>query len=1062
MADYDPDKPHVIIEENLPESAFSMRFGRLVIRYRFAALMTLLSISLFFAFPLVNAGYYNITAAQSEDGTGKFLMGIKTRFRVDANIRKTYPEHPYIHAQDKFSGKFGSASFIAIAVIKKEGQIYDYDFLQKVSRVTDKLDQAPNVNHYQVRSLSHINTRVIIIEPDGAIEAAPLLEEIPEDPEDLQKLKETVLENPGLIYGQLVSRDHRACLVSAGFITHRLDNSKAYTELFNYLQNLKAEEEADGTAEIYISGAPMATGWVIESQFDLLYFLLLTIVLLFFLLLAYFRRLHGVAIPMVAGLSTAIWGMGMCGWINIALDPLILVIPLLITARAISHTIQMAERFFEEYEVECTTRAEKLGRALTPEEIQESKLECATTSLAKLMPPGMIGILTDAAGLAVVAITTIQTMQELSIFGSFWVVAIIFNVIILHPIMIAYLPPPHQFTHFSPQWMQRFLRWAGETATGSVSRWVLVGVNAVVLIGATWYVLFNSTIGESRPGVPIFWPDHPFNVATAQLGETFGGVDQMTVFVDGDGKSASSDGLVIQRMEALQRWMRKYVDPGATVSLVDVIKQYWLVNHYADPKWGFVPDAAQTIGGIIFQLQRSNIPGFLRPFLTDDAEDANITFFFRDHKGKTIKRAVHYANEFINSNPMGRINVRLAEDTGGVMGAFYYLFGPVMFPRHSGMLVEVADINEDQKITGYQPGTAVQVGRWTESVDPAEVEKNVAAGIRALSRTKLPEIKPSDRFKEDLDQDKNRMEKLAINLSAEFDYRIENLSVPADEVIHQFETVGDLVSHIVGRSVYYVEEEWKNDEGNITAQTIRYCRHYCAYELWTRNMKFKDVSFNPQRTNTYTRGAEFVLAGGIMGVYAAVNEEVERGHVANIVLIFIISYLFVAISYRSNLAGLFVLFSISVATMLSLAYMAVRETGLTIQTLPVQSVGVGVGMDYAVYVSDRIRQEYAWCGDFDEAIRRAIRTTGMAVCFTATTLIAGIIAWSFSELRFQAEMAQLLSILMGVNLLGGILLVPACFSIVKPKSFVSASLVEATEQQEMSGSQPKAVAASAG
>ena len=63
---------------------------------------------------------------------------------------------------------------------------------------------------------------------------------------------------------------------------------------------------------------------------------------------------------------------------------------------------------------------------------------------------------------------------------------------------------------------------------------------------------------------------------------------------------------------------------------------------------------------------------------------------------------------------------------------------------------------------------------------------------------------------------------------------------------------------------------------------------------------------------------------------------------------------------------------------------------------------------------------------------------------------------------FQAEMAQLLSILMGVNLLGGILLVPACFSIVKPRKFVSASLVEATEQQEMSGSQPTAVAASAG
>jgi predicted RND superfamily exporter protein len=280
-------------------------------------------------------------------------------------------------------------------------------------------------------------------------------------------------------------------------------------------------------------------------------------------------------------------------------------------------------------------------------------------------------------------------------------------------------------------------------------------------------------------------------------------------------------------------------------------------------------------------------------------------------------------------------------------------------------------------------------------------------------------------------------------------------------VIKRLETVGELVDLIVARSVFYIDEEWKNDEGNITAQTIRYCRHYCDYELWTQNTKFKDTSFNPQPTKTYTRGAEFVLAGGIMGVYAAVNEEVERGHVANIVLIFLICYAFVAISYRSNSGGLIIVYSLACATIFSLAYMALRETGLTIQTLPVQSVGVGIGVDYSLYVTDRIRQEYSWCGDLDEAIRRAIRTTGMAVSFTATTLIAGIVVWSFSQLRFQAEMAQLLSILMGVNMLGSIFLVPACFSIVRPK-FFSASLAGGGEQHEVSGEQPKAAAGSAG
>jgi uncharacterized protein len=125
---------------------------------------------------------------------------------------------------------------------------------------------------------------------------------------------------------------------------------------------------------------------------------------------------------------------------------------------------------------------------------------------------------------------------------------------------------------------------------------------------------------------------------------------------------------------------------------------------------------------------------------------------------------------------------------------------------------------------------------------------------------------------------------------------------------------------------------------------------------------------------------------------------------------------------------------VATATMFSLAYMALRDVGLNINTLPVQSVGVGIGVDYAIYIADRIRQEYTETEDIDEAVRRAVSTTGMAVSFTATTIVAGIVLWSFSDLRFQAEMAQLLSILMVVNMLGAITIVPAFYSVLRPKN----------------------------
>jgi predicted RND superfamily exporter protein len=183
-----------------------------------------------------------------------------------------------------------------------------------------------------------------------------------------------------------------------------------------------------------------------------------------------------------------------------------------------------------------------------------------------------------------------------------------------------------------------------------------------------------------------------------------------------------------------------------------------------------------------------------------------------------------------------------------------------------------------------------------------------------------------------------------------------------------------------------------------------------------------------------------------MGILAAINEEVERSHVANITLIFVVIFVLHSVTYQSVPSGLIILLQISTATMMSLAYMSIRNIGLNINTLPVQSVGVGIGVDYAIYIVDRIRQEVVDTADIDEAVRRAVRTTGMAVTFTATTVVGGIVLWVFSSLRFQAEMAYLLVILMVLNMFGALTIVPSFYSILRPK--VATALLT-DEQREM-------------
>jgi len=93
-----------------------------------------------------------------------------------------------------------------------------------------------------------------------------------------------------------------------------------------------------------------------------------------------------------------------------------------------------------------------------------------------------------------------------------------------------------------------------------------------------------------------------------------------------------------------------------------------------------------------------------------------------------------------------------------------------------------------------------------------------------------------------------------------------------------------------------------------------------------------------------------------------------------------------------------------------------------------------VGIDYSIYMMDRIREERLRLGSLSEAVSTALSTTGLAISFTALTLIAGIVMWIFmSDLRFQADAALLLSVMVVLNAFAALFLIPAWVLVFKPK-----------------------------
>ncbi|MBS0293043.1 MAG: MMPL family transporter [Proteobacteria bacterium] len=175
-----------------------------------------------------------------------------------------------------------------------------------------------------------------------------------------------------------------------------------------------------------------------------------------------------------------------------------------------------------------------------------------------------------------------------------------------------------------------------------------------------------------------------------------------------------------------------------------------------------------------------------------------------------------------------------------------------------------------------------------------------------------------------------------------------------------------------------------------------------------------------------TPNVTFRLAGGNAGVAAATNEAVEKAEIEMLGSIFGAITLLCWLTFRSWRAVLCIIVPLTLVSILCNALMAFLGIGLKVATLPVIALGVGVGVDYGIYLFERIQHEIDDRGSsLREAFYEAMHQRGTAAVFTAITMSIGVGTWAFSSLKFQADMGILLAFLFLVNVLGAIFLLPA-------------------------------------
>lgn len=398
---------------------------------------------------------------------------------------------------------------------------------------------------------------------------------------------------------------------------------------------------------VWAAGEPRLYGWVYNYAGDVFFILVFTYCIEWILRWMYFHDWRGALRPTITGLIAAFWGMGFIYLIGLALDPLMLVMPFLITARAVSHAIQMHDRYYEEFE--------RCGW---------NKRRAIVASFAELFVPTFSGITTDALGVLVILLVPVLMLQKLAVTASWWILAITVSEMMLNPIVYYYLKAPE------PELVLLRERGGFRKLIEKFSGW-LVSTGGKITILASWTIavalgLFFArglTIGDPHSASPLLWVDSPYNQSHNAVQGKFGGVEPLIIVAEGYDKNAMKDPHQLKEMEKFQRFLERDPSVGYSFSLADILRAVNSVFHELEPKWGVIPNNWVDVGGLFFIFFSGSPPTETAKYVSTDYATAHVTFFCRDHKGENIRRIVGRSNEFIARGEVRDLGIEV-EATG--------------------------------------------------------------------------------------------------------------------------------------------------------------------------------------------------------------------------------------------------------------------------------------------------------------------------------------------------------------------------------------------------------------
>jgi predicted RND superfamily exporter protein len=570
------------------------------------------------------------------------------RLGVDAGFNKMVPlKHPYMKVYRDYERVFGGANRVAIALVQKNGDIFNREYMAKLKGLTDDVFLLHGVDRPSVKSLFTPNTRFIEVIEEGFAGGNVIPATFQGTEEDLRVVRANV--NKSTEIGRTVASDFSGALVSAGLleVDPQTGDRLNYFEVAKKLEGLRAKYSSEQHS-VHIIGFAKAIGDISEGTRGVLTFFLLAFAITVALMFWFLKDWRLTLVSVFVALLPVLWLLGTLPLLGFGIDPLSILVPFLIFSIGVSHAVQMARSW--ERDVVSGTDSHTAARH----------------AFAKLFIPGTLALLTNVLGFAVIMLIPIDIVRELGITASLGVGWMILTNKVLLPVLLSFISMP-KATKTAQAAQESKLARVWEAASHGVEprRAAMILTIAAAVLALGIYQAHNLKVGDYGIGVPELRPDSRYNLDNAKILEKFAiGVNTLGVVAHTKGvQGACTNYEVMTAIDEFDWHMQNVPGSQSVISLPALAKVVNAGFNEGNIKWRQLPRDPQVLAQGVTPIDTST--GLLNP----DCSDMQVLINTTDQQGDTIAGLVGQVKRYSAAHPDPRLELLLATGNVGVMAA---------------------------------------------------------------------------------------------------------------------------------------------------------------------------------------------------------------------------------------------------------------------------------------------------------------------------------------------------------------------------------------------------------